>query len=178
LTGALRGVKRVELSSGSSDLKTRPESAPDAAPHELTQVGALPIRFDEGDPLVMLVTSRGTRRWVIPKGWPMKGKKNWAAAAQEAKEEAGVIGKTYKRPVGECRYFKRRAGHFDLCRVEVYFLGFEKRLEAYREKGQREIGWFPLDAAAEVVEEPGLAALLQSIDLSRFYKPVKRKRGK
>jgi len=159
-------------------VKARQDAAPEAASHELTQVGALPIRFDEGDPQVMLVTSRGTRRWVIPKGWPMKGKKNWAAAAQEAKEEAGVIGKTYKRPVGEFRYFKRRAGHFDLCRVEVYFLGFEKRLEAYREKGQREIGWFALEDAAEVVEEPGLAALLLTVDLSGFYKPVKKKLGK
>ena len=159
-------------------MKARLDAAPAAAPHELTQVGALPIRFDEGDPLVLLVTSRGTRRWVIPKGWPMKGKKNWAAAAQEAREEAGIIGKTSKRPIGEFRYFKRRAGHFDLCRVEVYYLGFEKRLETYREKGQREIGWFPLDAAAEVVEEPGLAALLQTLDLSGFYKPVKKKWGK
>ena len=149
-------------------------AAPPAASHELLQVGALPLRFEDGDPLVMLVTSRGTRRWVIPKGWPMKGKKNWAAAAQEAKEEAGVIGKTFKQPIGEFRYFKRRAGQFDLCRVEVYFLGYEKRLESFREKGQREIGWFPLEEAAEVVEEPGLAALLLNLDLSPYYKPVKK----
>jgi 8-oxo-dGTP pyrophosphatase MutT (NUDIX family) len=159
-------------------LKTPRESAPEAAIHELLQVGALPLRFEDGDPLVMLVTSRGTRRWVIPKGWPMKGKKNWAAAAQEAKEEAGVIGTTYKKPVGEFRYFKRRAGHFDLCKVEVYVLGVEKHLAAYREKGQREASWFPLEAAAELVEEPGLAALLQTIDVSGFYKPVKKKAGK
>ncbi len=108
----------------------------------------------------------------------MKGKKNWAAAAQEAKEEAGVIGTTFKKPVGEFRYFKRRAGSFDLCRVEVYVLGVEKHLAAYREKGQREANWFPLHAAAELVEEPGLAALLQTIDVSGFYKPVKKKAGK
>jgi 8-oxo-dGTP pyrophosphatase MutT (NUDIX family) len=159
-------------------LKSPLDAAPQAAPLELLQVGALPLRFEDGDPLVMLVTSRGTRRWVIPKGWPMKGKKNWAAAAQEAKEEAGVIGKTYKQPVGDFRYFKRRAGHFDLCRVEVYVLNVEKHLAAYREKGQRQASWFPLDAAAELVEEPGLAALLQTIDVSGFYKPVKKKAGK
>ena len=140
-------------------------------------MGALPLRFEDGDPLVMLVTSRGTRRWVIPKGWPMKGKKNWAAAAQEAKEEAGVIGTTYKKPVGEFRYFKRRAGSFDLCRVEVYVLGVEKQLAAFREKGQRESIWFPLETAAGLVEEPGLAALLQTIDVSGFYKPVKKKKA-
>jgi 8-oxo-dGTP pyrophosphatase MutT (NUDIX family) len=72
------------------------------------QVGALPIRFVDGKPEVLLVTSRESKRWVIPKGWPMKGKKNWAAAAQEAKEEAGVVGRTQKKPVGEFVYPKRR----------------------------------------------------------------------
>ena len=106
----------------------------------------------------MLLTSRGTKRWVIPKGWPMRGKKNWAAAAQEAKEEAGIIGKTYKKPVGEFLYFKRRAAHFDLCRVEVYVLNVEKRLDSYREKGQREARWFALEDAPDHVQEPGLTA--------------------
>jgi 8-oxo-dGTP pyrophosphatase MutT (NUDIX family) len=133
------------------------------------------VRFEEGRPQVLLLTSRGTKRWVIPKGWPMRGKKNWAAAAQEAKEEAGVIGKTYKKPVGEFLYFKRRAANFDLCRVEVYVLSFEKRLESYREKGQREVRWFALENAPEHVQEPGLMALLQGLDLTRFYKPAKLK---
>jgi 8-oxo-dGTP pyrophosphatase MutT (NUDIX family) len=125
---------------------------------------------------VMLVTSRETRRWVIPKGWPMKGKKNWAAAAQEAKEEAGIIGKTFKRSVGEFFYFKRRAAHFDLCRVEVYLIGFEKQLDIYREKGQRETRWFPLEEAATTVQEPGLSALLHELDLTMFQRPTKKKR--
>ena len=105
----------------------------------------------------------------------MKGKKNWAAAAQEAKEEAGLLGKTNKRPVGEFHYFKARADHFDFCRVEVYVLAFEKRLDVYREKGQREARWFTLEAAAEAVEEPGLAALLQQVDFAAFHKRAKKK---
>lgn len=105
----------------------------------------------------------------------MKGKKNWAAAAQEAKEEAGVLGKTYKRSVGEYRYFKRRAAHFDLCRVEVYVLGYEKRLDLFREKGQREARWFRLEEAAGAVQEPGLTALLQAVDFSAYHKRVKKK---
>ena len=155
-------------------MKPRPDAPVDAAPAELFQVAALPLRFEDGQPQVMLVTSRESRRWVIPKGWPMKGKKNWAAAAQEAKEEAGAIGKTYKRPIGEYRYFKRRASHFDLCRVEVYLLAFEKRLGSYREKGQRDVRWFALEEAGEAVQEPGLTALLQNLDLTPFRKPSKR----
>ena len=154
------------------------EPTPEATPPPssgLLQVAALPIRFAEGELQVLLITSRGTRRWVIPKGWPMKGKKNWAAAAQEAKEEAGLLGKTYKRPVGEFLYFKARAAHFDLCRVEVYVLGYEKRLDVYREKGQREARWFTLEEAAQAVEEPGLAALLSQVDFSPFHKRAKKK---
>jgi 8-oxo-dGTP pyrophosphatase MutT (NUDIX family) len=105
----------------------------------------------------------------------MKGKKNWAAAAQEAREEAGVIGKTQKQPVGAYNYLKRRASQFDLCRVEVYLLAVEKRLESFREKGQRDIRWFPIEEAAEAVHEPGLTELLSEIDLTSFRKPAKSK---
>jgi 8-oxo-dGTP pyrophosphatase MutT (NUDIX family) len=147
----------------------------------LTQVGALPVRFVDGAPEVLLLTSRERKRWVIPKGWPMKGKKNWAAAAQEAKEEAGVIGRTEKKPIGEFPYFKRRAAHFDLIRVEVYVLHYEKKLSAYREKGQRKTRWYPLGEAADKVEEPGLTALLRDLDvgtLARSKRKVKGGRGK
>jgi 8-oxo-dGTP pyrophosphatase MutT (NUDIX family) len=161
--------------AGSEDLIQRIDATPSTPLPALRQVGALPVRFEEGKPQVMLLTSRGTKRWVIPKGWPMRGKKNWAAAAQEAKEEAGIIGKTYKKPVGEFLYFKRRAAHFDLCSVEVYVLNVEKRLDSYREKGQREARWFALEDATDRVQEPGLTALLRDLDLTRFHKPTKKK---
>jgi 8-oxo-dGTP pyrophosphatase MutT (NUDIX family) len=129
----------------------------------LLQVGALPVRFENGKTQILLLTSRETKRWVIPKGWPMKGIKNWAAAAQEAKEEAGIIGKPRKKPIGSFLYFKRRMVHFDLCRVEVYVLEYEKRLDNYRERGQREARWFSLDEAADRVQEPGLIALFRDL---------------
>jgi 8-oxo-dGTP pyrophosphatase MutT (NUDIX family) len=158
-------------------LKNRTEHFEDSRPRNLIQVGALPIQFEGGTPSVMLVTSRETKRWVIPKGWPMRGKKNWAAAEQEAKEEAGVIGKTCKRPVGEFYYFKRRNAHFDLCRVEVFVIDFQKQLTIYREKGQRDTCWLSLEDAAEIVQEPGLSALLRKLDLTSFRKPTKKKRS-
>lgn len=64
----------------------------------LRQVASLPLRRSEDGKIeVLLVTSRETRRWIIPKGWPMKGKKQHEAAAIEAEEEAGVIGNTSKK---------------------------------------------------------------------------------
>jgi 8-oxo-dGTP pyrophosphatase MutT (NUDIX family) len=132
---------------------------------ELVQVAALPVRVDDnGSAQALLLTSRETKRWVIPKGWTMKGRKPWEAAAQEALEEAGVVGRPRKKPIGSYVYFKRQKAHFDVCRVDVYVLAFAKQLKTWREKGQRETKWFGLDEAAELVEEPGLIALLKKLD--------------
>lgn len=128
------------------------------------QVAALPIRFDEsGNLLALLVTSRETKRWIIPKGWPMKGRKPWQAAAREALEEAGVVGRARKKRAGKYTYFKRQKDRFDVCRVDVFVLEFAKQLKSWREKGQRESRWLGLAAAAEMVEEPGLVALLKKL---------------
>ncbi len=142
-------------------MKTPP---PISKPSQLAQVAALPIRFaDDGAAQALLLTSRETKRWVIPKGWPMKGRKPWEAAAQEALEEAGVVGRPRKKPIGSYVYFKRQAAHFDVCRVDVYILAFAKQLKTWREIGQREAKWFGLEEAADLVEEPGLVALFKKL---------------
>jgi 8-oxo-dGTP pyrophosphatase MutT (NUDIX family) len=131
---------------------------------QFAQVAALPLMVgDDGIARVLLLTSRETKRWDIPKGWPMRGRKPHEAAAQEALEEAGVTGQAKKKPIGVYEYFKRREAHFDVCKVEVYLLRVEKQLKNWREKGQREAQWFTLDEAADLVEEPGLVALLRDL---------------
>lgn len=130
---------------------------------ELSQVAALPFRVKDGRIEVLLVTSRATKRWLIPKGWPMKGKKPHKAAAQEAAEEAGVKGAIKPKPIGHYEYWKRRTEHFDLCRVDVYPLEVSKQLKAWREKGQREAHWFNVEEAAHQVLEPALAELIRGL---------------
>ncbi len=93
----------------------------------------------------------------------MKGFKPWEAAAQEALEEAGVVARASKKLIGRYTYFKRQTTHFDVCDVDVYLLAFVKQLSSWREKGQREAKWFGLDEAAELVDEPGLVALLRKL---------------
>ena len=69
------------------------------------QYGALPYRTSNGHRAeFMLVTSRETRRWIIPKGWPKRGKSPYRSAAQEAFEEAGVLGAIGRQSVGSFSY--------------------------------------------------------------------------
>jgi 8-oxo-dGTP pyrophosphatase MutT (NUDIX family) len=109
----------------------------------------------------MLVSSRETGRWVIPKGWPMKGRKPHAAAALEAFEEAGITGTISKSLVGTFNYNKRLSdGEVITCTVEVYPMMVEIERADWPESEQRTRQWFSLTAAAEAVEEDTLKTLI------------------
>ena len=73
------------------------------------QYAALPWRNAQGFE-ILLITSRETRRWVIPKGWPMPGNSPAESAAQEAYEEAGIRGKIAVQAIGHYGYRKRLRG--------------------------------------------------------------------
>ena len=76
-------------------------------PRRALQVAALPIMIGkDGQAYILLVTSRETKRWVIPKGWPSKKLSDPKAAAREASEEAGVTGKVDRKLVGTYTYRK------------------------------------------------------------------------
>ena len=109
----------------------------------------------------MLVTSRETRRWVIPKGWIEKRHSPAAQAAQEAFEEAGIRGRIGKAPIGHYAYPKRLAnGASVTCEVEVYPLEVERLLERWPEMAERERRWFTVAEAAALVQEGGLGSLM------------------
>jgi 8-oxo-dGTP pyrophosphatase MutT (NUDIX family) len=94
------------------------------------QYGALPYRFNQDAALeVLLVTTRGTRRWIIPKGWPIKALRPAKSAAREAFEEAGVTGRIGTKPVGLFTYDKLvdEAGAQTTCEVKVYPLLVKRR---------------------------------------------------
>ncbi|QNQ12078.1 DUF47 family protein [Sphingomonas alpina] len=128
----------------------------------MRQIGALPYRIDaSGAAEIMLITSRETRRWVIPKGNPIKGMAPHEAAAQEAYEEAGIRGYPCPTPVGDFIYRKhRRAGRSRDMTVTVFPLAFVEQAGDWPEQDQRDTRWFPLDKAAAAVDEPGLKAII------------------
>jgi len=126
-----------------------------------TQYAALPWRVKDGRLEIMLVTSRDTKRWVIPKGWPMKGRKPHIVAAIEAVQEAGLIGKIDKAKLGDFGYEKRlESGAAVDCRVEVFALRVQRQRKRWREKKQRATRWFEYGVAASLVQEPELRDLM------------------
>ncbi|GAB4351207.1 MAG: NUDIX hydrolase [Oricola sp.] len=127
------------------------------------QYAALPWRMQDGTLEVLLVTSRGTRRWVVPKGWPHDAFPSAHSAAQEAYEEAGIRGLVTREPVGSYRYDKvRDEGGSVECVVYVHALEVKEQLDDWPEKGQRELQWFPRHVAAGKVDEPGLRELIDA----------------
>jgi ADP-ribose pyrophosphatase len=141
--------------------RLRPE--PDREPK--TQYAALPWRRTADGLEVLLITSRETRRWVIPKGWPIKGLTPAASAAQEAFEEAGVGGPTSSKAVGLYHYNKRlRSGRTQHVRVFVYDLEVTELRDEWPEQHQRERRWMRPAEAAEAVDERELKQLLLAFD--------------
>lgn len=129
------------------------------------QIAALPWRRGPQGLEIMLVTSRETRRWVIPKGGLMAGLTEAQAAAQEALEEAGIEGETADAPIGEFRYLKvlkRRAPRWYA--VSVYPLRVLAELETWDEAHQRDRAWFGRDTASGLVDEPDLQALIAAFE--------------
>jgi 8-oxo-dGTP pyrophosphatase MutT (NUDIX family) len=134
-----------------------------SARSETRQVAALPWRIGaSGGREILMITSRETRRWVIPKGGRMVGKTDAQAAAVEAMEEAGVQGEIAQTAIGAFRYAKRlRGGDSKLCVVAVYPMKVLIQLGAWPEAAERERRWMTLEDAAGSVMEPDLADLIR-----------------
>lgn len=150
------------------------------------QFGALPLRMDDdGQMQVMMVTSRETRRWIVPKGWPIKGLSGAQTAAREAQEEAGVVGVTGKSPVGAYLYDKQlKDGRSTRCYVELYPLWVVDDLPHWPEETQREVEWLPVPEAARRAGDASLGDLLRAVhdkglprSSHKLYRKARKARG-
>ena len=113
---------------------------------------------------LLLLTSRDTGRWVLPKGWPIPGLSPSESAAREAWEEAGVLGRAGSAPLGHFHYLKRTGKGPDIpCRVDLYPLAVSGLAEDFPERAERRRAWFAPAEAAGLVEEAELAALLMRL---------------
>lgn len=142
------------------DSKTRPFAKPTLGGVR-TQYAALCWRKAGPKVEVMLITSRETGRWVIPKGWPMEDHSPEATAVQEAWEEAGIKGVVDPVCIGLYAYDKILGPEKTVpCAVAVYPLEVREVHDVYPERRLRRRKWFPIDRAMLKVNEPELRAVM------------------
>lgn len=136
----------------------------------IQQVAVLPYAIRQNRLELLLVTSIGTKRWILPKGHLEPGLTPREAAEFEALEEAGVVGTTKPRSIGAYHYKKRPEKGGDRCRVRVFTMEVTRVLEDYPEKAVRKRKWMTIRKALKVVQEPELRDLIE-----RFEKSVAQK---
>jgi 8-oxo-dGTP pyrophosphatase MutT (NUDIX family) len=125
------------------------------------QYGALPWRRTREGLRVLLITTRNTHRWIVPKGWPIGGLPPHESAALEAFEEAGVRGKVGEEMLGSFNHRKLlKTGEMIACRVHVYPLEVDEIHAKWIEKDDREIQWCSIEEALAQVSDPGLRRLI------------------
>ena len=130
----------------------------------LKQAGAVPYRHGPHGVEVLLVTSKGTGRWVIPKGNISKGDSAFRTAEREAREEAGVTGTIDENPLGRFTYSKQLAsGEFIPAAVEVFGLEVARQLKNWPERTERQFQWMSVQQAVEAVSEPGMKEILRQL---------------
>ena len=130
-----------------------------------TQFAALCFRMVDDKLKILMITSRGSGRWIIPRGWPMDNKTPSQAALTEAWEEAGVRGKGYDVSLGLYSYTREIGEDGPVpCVAMVYPVKVKTLAQDYPEKGQRKRKWLSPGKAAERVNEPELARIIKGFD--------------
>jgi 8-oxo-dGTP pyrophosphatase MutT (NUDIX family) len=124
------------------------------------------------------VTTRKTRRWIVPKGWPIPNREPPECAAWEAFEEAGVVGDVAAEALGAFTYRKQlKSGDTVTCNVEVFPLAVAYQSTAWPEKKERQTDWCSIEEALSRIEEPGLRRIVAKLTASIESAGAKRKRA-
>lgn len=169
LTICVRFLELLDPRRSSANLRIRRYAIPrkprrrKIRPALRLQYGALPYRFTPTAALeILLVTTRRSKRWIIPKGWPIKGLRPAKSAAREAFEEAGVRGKIGTKSVGLFNYDKLldEEGIQFNCEVRVFPLLVKRQSENWPEIEQRLVQWVEPNKAVSMIKEPELKKLI------------------
>ena len=134
------------------------------------QIGALCYRITDKNVKILLITSRRSKRWIIPKGWKVDKMSNRKSVALEAWEEAGVQGRVSERAIGTF-YYRKRTGKNDFltCAVKVFGLEVKAKKKKFPEHGQRKLKWVDSEVAINLVTEPELKTVIKKF-LGRINK--------
>jgi 8-oxo-dGTP pyrophosphatase MutT (NUDIX family) len=127
---------------------------------KISHAGVLPYRITGGEAKYLLITTRRSGRWIIPKGRREGGLDARETAVIEGYEEAGLEGEIGRRPLGA---FRDRASNGQNATVLVYPFRVRRQARTWPEKKQREAKWFGAeDAIAHVHDE--LGALIKAMN--------------
>lgn len=133
------------------------------------QYAALPYRLARHGLEILLISSRETRGWTIPMGWPAEGRPADRTAEIEAFRAAGVRGTASRKPIGDYLQTKRLAdGGTRTDQIEVHPLLVSHEAATWPEKTQRRRIWFPAHEAADKLEEAGLALIIREWQETRI----------
>ena len=139
------------------------------------QYAALPWRRTKGAIEILLITTRNTRSWIVPKGWPLAGCTPSECAAREALEEAGITGEVAEDALGSFHYDKRRkSGDIISCKVHVFAMEVFHQRRSWAEKAARDLCWCSLEEALARVKEPSLRRLIAKF-AKTSAEPIKRR---
>lgn len=134
---------------------------------DLMQVAALCYRRGDKGLEILLVTSLGRGKWILPKGWPKKKISSAQTALEEAFEEGGLRGNVLETPIGKYHYTKTsNSGSVLNCVAMIYEVAFVAMAKDFPEKGERKVSWFSREAAADAVSSPELAEILRNFEPS------------
>lgn len=136
------------------------------------QYGVLPWRRSGRGVQVLLITTRTTRRWIVPKGWPATDMTPQESAAREALEEAGVAGEIAGKIVGTFRHRKLHSGKIIVCHIRLFAMRVTETLPEWQEKESRDFRWCSIQEAIARAE-PDLARLIL-----KFARAAARQREK
>jgi uncharacterized protein len=129
---------------------------------EIRQIAALPLIMNEdGSVDVCIITARGSGRWIIPKGNPIRGLAPHEVAAREALEEAGLLGQAHPHRIGTFTFERRRDGREKTCTVDVYAMKVERQLKDWPEIHERSVLRCSAQTALSLIALPDLARLIK-----------------
>ena len=131
------------------------------------QFAALCFRWikEQRESRILLISSRDSGRWILPKGWPVNGRTPAQSALLESYEEAGVQGKVYDQCMGHYSYTKLMGNRRAVaCVVGVYPIRVKSLLKKFPERGERRRIWLSPKDAAKMISEPALKPMLRQFD--------------
>ena len=136
-------------------------------PYRIAKTGSLEL---------LLITTRQTKRWIIPKGWPVKGLKPAKSAAREAYEEAGIRSAMSAKPIGTFSYKKRLEpnGFTVPCEVRVFAMSVRRQLKSWPEAYERDSRWFEPTNALSALKDEGLRELIATFVERATVLPCKK----